>query len=234
MPSLYDQELQDDQQQQATTSATSLPNMFNTTSAPTANTPEMPLGTGQAAGNNPGAGSDPALRVIDSDLETTSGQLSRVLDEGSPLMQHASAQAQRQMAQRGLINSSMAVGAGQQAALNTAAGIANADAGAYRAAGDYNVQAMNQFRAAGLDRGHQIELADIEANYRTLMQANASAGELYQQMIRNVTDITKDPDLNASAKNSAINQQVSMLRTGLDMFGKLNNLDLTSLLNFNF
>lgn len=186
----------------------------------------------------------PVQREIDPTKETVSGQLTQLTSQDSPLMQQARTQAKQQMNQRGLLNSSMAVGASQQAAYNAALPLAEADASAYRAAGDYNTQQMNQSLTQRdqtmnqavfqqLDQSNKLQLADIEASYKTLMQANASAGELYQQSIKNITDITKDPDLNAAAKQAAIEQQTSMLRTGLDMFGKLNNLNLVDLLTFN-
>lgn len=78
----------------------------------------------------------------------------------------------------------------------------------------------------------QQSLATIEAKYKQIMQANDSAGGLYQQVVKNITDITSNTDLDAGAKSTAISQQTNMLKDGLEMFGQLNNLGISALVTF--
>jgi hypothetical protein len=115
---------------------------------------------------------DPVQRQVDAAKETTSGQLQGILAQDSPLMQQARAQAKQGMAARGLINSSMAQGAGVAAMLERATPIAAADAGTYanqaltnqqavNTGGQFNVGQQNTF---GLQKGAQaFALTEREA-----------------------------------------------------------------------
>lgn len=230
--------------------------------------------------------------------QTVQGQLGSILDSGSPLLQQAETNAAQSANKRGLLNSSMAVSAGQQALINTALPIAQQDASTYAGAGQYNAEAANttdrfnagaanatsqfntgqsnqmtsdqaklaqtdrlanqaatqqtliksmdqQFAAQSANADNatklqlqqmqgdiQRQLADVEANYKTLMQTNASAGEMYQQTLKNITDLVANKDLDAAAKNAAIAQQSTLLANGLALMGKMTNMDLGNLLNF--
>lgn len=196
----------------------------------------------------------PVQRTIDQSKETVQGQMAGLMAADSPYMQQARTRAAQVANGRGLLNSSMAVGAGESAAYDAAAPIANADAQIYGNAANYNTQQTNQalatrddatnktsifnagesnkFGIAQLDQNTKIGLADIEANYKTLMQANSTAGQLYQQTVKNITDLINNKDLDATARQTAIDQQVGMLKTGMGMFGSINNLNLAGLLDF--
>jgi len=123
---------------------------------------------------------DPVQREVDAAKETTAGQLKGIMAEDSPLMQQARAQAQQGMAARGLLNSSMAQGAGVAAMLEKATPIAAADAGTYFNQGVTNQQAANtggQFNASsqnqfGLQKGSQAftaSQAELERGQQTTM-----------------------------------------------------------------
>lgn len=75
------------------------------------------------------------------------GRIDTMLRSGSPLMESARTRAAQASAQRGLLNSSMAVQAGQQAMLDSAAPIAQADAQFYSQQRLANQQALNQAAA---------------------------------------------------------------------------------------
>jgi len=106
---------------------------------------------------------DPVQRQVNAAQDTTSGQLQTILAQDSPLMQQARAQAKQGMAARGLVNSSMAQGAGVAAMLEKATPIAAADASTYFNQGITNQNAANtggQFNAGqqntfGLQKGSQ-------------------------------------------------------------------------------
>jgi hypothetical protein len=111
---------------------------------------------------------DPVQRQVNAAQDTTSGQLQRIISEDSPLMQQARAQAKQGMAARGLLNSSMAQGAGVSAMLERATPIAKADADTYFNQGLTNQQAANtggQFNVGqqntfGLQKGAQTFQAE--------------------------------------------------------------------------
>ena len=228
-----------------------------------------------------------ATMGVDPD-KTVNGLLAKYLKTSNPIMQQAEATARQAANSRGLANSSLAVGAAQQAVTNSMLPVAQQDATTYNNAEQFNANAENsarqftagavnsanqqqaglvanaltqnasmgnqsaqfnaqqanaqsQFNASQqnellkttLDMNNRETLAGIEANYKTLMQANSSAGELYQQAVKNITDIQSNKDMDATTKASAIQNQLSYLKTGVDMIGKMDNIPgLDGLLNF--
>lgn len=180
---------------------------------------------------------------LDTAKQTTSGQLDSILQKDNPLMQTARTQATQQANDRGLINSTMAAQAGEQAVIQTALPIAQADAGVNATNAQWNADQSNKnsmFNASesnkllqtGLDLNSRTELANIEANYKNLMQANSSAFQTYQQAIKNISDIQQNKDMTAETKTAAVAEQVSMLKNGFNLLSGINNLNLSGLLNF--
>ena len=81
---------------------------------------------------------------LDPSKQTVAGQVEDLIAKNSPLMQQAETSALQQMNRRGLLNSSMAVGAGQEAVMKQALPIAQADATAYQAQAKFNAEQSNQ------------------------------------------------------------------------------------------
>ncbi len=77
--------------------------------------------------------------------QTVQGQLEQVIAADSPLMQQARMRALQQANQRGVLNSSMAVTAGNSAVLDAASAIAQQDAGTYSDAARFNADSANTF-----------------------------------------------------------------------------------------
>lgn len=180
---------------------------------------------------------------LDTAKQTTSGQLNSIISQDNPLMQTAKTQAIQQANDRGLINSTMAGQAGQQAVIQTALPIAQADAQVNASNAQWNADSANKnsmfntsesnkLLQTGLDLNSRTELANIEANYKNLMQANSSAFQTYQQTIKNISDIQQNKDMTADTKTSAIAEQVTMLKNGFNLLGGINNLNLSGLLTF--
>lgn len=104
-------------------------------------------------------GYDAKQRSIDAAKETVSGQLDSLMKLDSPLMQRAEAGAVQTANRRGLVNSSMAAGAGQAAMIDAAMPIATADANIYGQASRDNQSADNnalQFTAGSRNTGSQF------------------------------------------------------------------------------
>ena len=138
-------------------------------------------------------------QTIDPATGTVQGQLSGILAQNSPLMQQAHAAALGQMNQRGLLNSSMAVGAGQNAVIQNALPIAQQDAQAYNAAQQFSANAENQASTtnAQLNTGvstsnaaasNQVQLTNMDQAFKTAI-ANETAGN--QVVIQQLGDATK-------------------------------------------
>ncbi len=216
-----------------------------------------------------------ATRAV-GDNELMSNQIKGLLSQDSPLMQQAASNAKIAANSRGLLNSSMAVQAGQAAVMDKAMPIAQFDAGVntnvannnqantqqtnlYNASNQqditkfnatnelqndqfntdltnknnaFNASETNKMIAQIVDSETRKQLGDIEAQYKSLMQSQASAGTLYQQSVRNISDIMQNPDLTPEAKTAAVANQNKLLQTGMNIIGKISNLDFGDLLVF--
>ena len=241
--------------------------------------------------------------------QTVEGRINNILNSDSPIVQMARTRAKEAANERGLLNSSMAVEAGEAAAYGAAVPIATADAATAAKAAGYNADQSNQFdvrnvdatnqasqfnagakntltgqklasdtaleqsrisadtqlktanisaqtqrtiaeleaqtrtdlgyldaqtktNLAQLDSGTRTTLATIEANYKGLMQSNASASDLYRQVTQNITNISLSKDMDGPAKQTAVNNQIQLLQNGMSINGAISNLNLGDLLNF--
>ncbi len=200
---------------------------------------------------------DPAVKWDVNPNQTVQGQVKDIIADNSPIMQQAETRALQKANARGLMNSSIAVGAGQSAVLDEALPMAQQDAAMYGAQNQVNSQnsqlqtnvALNNSAAAndiskfnasesnqvlklGMDAQTKTELAGIEANYKQLMQSSAGAADLYKQMVQNAANIMSSKDLDSSGKAQAIKNQVALLNSGLGIIGQIGNLNLSDLLTF--
>lgn len=106
--------------------------------------------------------------------QTVAGQLSSVIDQNSPLLQKAQADAAQTANGRGLLNSSMAAGAGTSALLDKALQIATPDAQTNAAAGAANAASANT--TSQFNTGQTNQAAGVNANAaNTASLANAQA-----------------------------------------------------------
>lgn len=127
-----------------------------------------------------------------------------------------------------------------QVAGNTALAM-NADATNKAAA--LNTDAANRVALTRLDaqsqqalqtlRGDQAKvLAEIEANYKQLMQANSSTAAVFNESMGQIATILRDPSTSAEQKESAVSSVNALLQSSLAVSGAISNLDLGALLNF--
>lgn len=94
--------------------------------------------------------------------QTVQGQAYDVIDKDSPLMQQARARALQQMNERGLVNSSFAVQAGQDAVMDRALQIATPDAATYANSAQFNANANNTNSMFNAGQSNQYDLANRE------------------------------------------------------------------------
>lgn len=138
---------------------------------------------------------DPALRGIDPNKETVQGQLSGILAKGGDYIEKARADSAGVANSRGLLNSSIAAGAGESAAIGAALPIAQADAGIYGTASRDNQAATNtslQSNASDLnttakfnaDELNQIPKATAAGNIQSRLQGEAATQALTSQGMR--------------------------------------------------
>lgn len=89
----------------------------------------------------------------------------------------------------------------------------------------WNLGQQNESVLRTLDANNKEALMNIEANYKTLMQANSSASGMYEQMLKNLSDIQTNKDMDATAKQTAVQNQLTYLRTGMTMLQNMNSID---------
>lgn len=96
------------------------------------------------------------------------------------------------------------------------------DAQNKNAADQWNAGQQNEALMKAMDMNSREQLAGIEANYKTLLGANAAAGDLYNQVMKNITDINMSTDV--ADKATAIQSQMSYLQNGLTMIENMNGI----------
>jgi len=196
----------------------------------------------------------PEKIALDPASQTVEGRITNLLKKDSPLLTDARTRAAQVANARGLINSSMAVGEGEKAVIQTAFPIASQDANAALTVAGRNQEAANQAGQFGAGaenvmrqqelsgeqameqqelRGAQSkELAQIEAQFKQIMQTNDSAARFFSQISASIGDILKEPNIGIDQKNQLVQKQIDLLKAGLAVIGGIENLDLVGLLNF--
>jgi len=128
--------------------------------------PEFKIPTA-ATGGGPGA----VTRSV-TDNELTSSNLTKLLQGDSPYIKQAMDRSLQTMGERGLVNSSLAAGAGTAAAIDAALPIASADASAYGTAARDNQSAQNNFNLADKQAANQAAIASMQ------LQGQANLAEI--------------------------------------------------------
>jgi hypothetical protein len=151
--------------------------------------------------------------------QTVQSQVQGIIASNSPLMQQAQTGALQQMNQRGLMNSSMAVGAAQDAVIRQALPIAQQDAQTYSRSGEFNANAANQMaqfntgaentaRQFGASASNQASLAN-QAAQNTAAQFTAGASN--QAALSNQAAQNTAAQFTAGAANTASQQYAQSL-----------------------
>lgn len=158
-------------------------------------------------------GYDPLAYNVTPD-QTVAEQVRKVVGENSPLIQLAESRALQRMNDRGLQNSSLALGEAQKATYDTALPIATADAAAAERAATNTTNAALASRAfksgaentaSGLNAqlGTNVELANMAA-------INLQRGQAADNVIKTqLANIQRDTTLTATDKNNASAQLIS-------------------------
>jgi len=156
--------------------------------------------------------------------ETVNNQLMGLINQNSPYMQSATNRAMEQANARGLLNSSLAVGTGQRAAIDASLPIAQQDAQTYATAGQSTQDANEAIQQTGYTANLNSAQAYENFGYQ---------GELNDQNVQGNIDIAN----NQATINSALQQQqddAAMARLqeqiGLDL-SKLSQTDKEAFAN---
>lgn len=91
---------------------------------------------------------------------------------------------------------------------------------------------QTKINLTNLSNDNAVKLSTIEAQYHTVMQADASAQALFSQVTQNIATISASKDMDEAAKQAAVDNQLLMLKNGMQVNGAISNLNLGDLLNF--
>lgn len=181
-----------------------------------------------SSAENPGLVSA-VTRDVNQPTDTVSGQLTTLLDKNSPYIQQARNMAARQANSRGLINSSIAAGAGEEAAINAALPIAQQDATTYLNQGQTNQAAENRFKendqAFGMNKATKeqeqrqtLDRMDVEDTYKRMNMKLESDLKVYNdkaagQIQADLERVKTMENVSAQMKINYANNMSSLLNT---------------------
>lgn len=180
---------------------------------------QQPLsGTSVMSANTERIGAPTKWNVTED--QTVQGQIARIIDPNNPLFQQATTASNEAMNQRGIVNSSIAQSAAQDALYRTALPIAQADAATYGKAAGYNADMPNQIAIKNAEMGNTVNMANLNAN-NSWAQANlASTTQLANTQMNN--DTNRDvASMNASSAqaiasmNADSQQRIAQLDAGI-------------------
>lgn len=140
-------------------------------------------------------------------VSTVAGQLESVTANGSPLMTQAETAAKQASASRGLLNSSIAVGAGQEAVYRTALPIAQADASTNFSAATTNANnltAAAQFGANAQNSNDQFNASQTNSVALGNLQANTT---------RNTAQLQADTQTSIANNENRVKLQLQQIDT---------------------
>ena len=150
----------------------------------------------------------PQTREVNRATETAAGQVESLLAKDNPLLQRARTIALQNMNQRGLVNSSMAQGAGVAAMVDRITPIAQQDAATYsnralanmdatNRANEFNVGQNNQLFSQGLNIASQFGLQDLSQKFQT---AEREASQTFQTGEREASQTFQTGEREATQK----------------------------------
>jgi hypothetical protein len=165
---------------------------------------------------------DPTQWNIDNN-QTVAGQLNNIMAADSPLMQQARTAGLDQANSRGMLNSSMAIGAAQDSVISHATPIAQSDATAYLGANRYNADQSNQFatiNAAAKNTERQFNKTALNDTNRFNAQAKGRAKEFNATNAYNSQQTDKQNEFNKSQSLFDANTKASLAQ--IDNMAKWN------------
>ena len=82
-------------------------------------------------------------------------------------------------------------------------------------------------------RGDQAyELTQLEGNFRLLMSTNSDASALYSNISSSIAQILSDPDIPEDARQGLVDNQMTLLHSGLTLMSGISGIPFVGLLNF--
>lgn len=191
--------------------------MINNTSVPN---PAPSPDAGQPLAPPPAAVATQATAVpfTVGDNQTVAGQVQKIINQDSPLIQQANARAMAKMNERGLLNSSQAITAGQSAVFDAALPIATADAATFDRAASNTAAAQNAVATQNAQLATGVSQSNLQSgttltvsgNQNTTQKAISDATLANQ---KDIAAINSNTSMSIADKQAAIQDVVSKRAT---------------------
>ena len=153
---------------------------------------------------------DPTLRTVNPETESVAGQLNTILAKGSPLIDVARSGAMETANSRGLLNSSIAAGAGEKAAIETALPIAQQDAATYSQAAGVNQAASNTGKLFNAGSVNTSNLNQAQAGNTSLQ--TTQAGQIQSNLSAQAGRIQSDLSAQAATQERTTQTLIQQMR----------------------
>lgn len=221
---------------------------LNTTSTNATTPPANPSAAATSAGYSP------TTWNVDQN-QTVAGQVAKIIDPNSPIIQQARTQALQSANDRGLLNSSIAMTGADDAAYRAAIPIAQADAATYAKAAGYNADtkttsdafkanADNTLTGQKLSSDTSIKISDannaaakqlkaMDQETQAMVQNNAQAQSAYNLYANSLYKNAENPNFNAQAKYDADMKAFNIFQQQVKLAAAMNGLpDLSAQLSY--
>lgn len=182
--------------------------------------------------------------------QTVQSQAAAIANADGTLMQQARGRAMQAMNERGLVNSTLAIQAGQDAVLDRAIQIAQQDAATNAEAAKFNAGQSNawtlaqqelaekasqftrelaaKYDLAKFDLESRQSLAATEREYQQQLATDKAFQDQYQMYVDALFKIDSDPELSAEAKTARKQEQLDLLKN----YASIRGLNLSQYLTF--
>lgn len=134
--------------------------------------------------------------------QMVSGQMTDLLNKKSPFMQLAETKANQESNSRGILNSSMAVGAAHNAAIQSALPIAQQDADTQFKSSLTNMDAINRTKGAAQQQSYDVTNNAAQMAHEADIEQYKQRNLAFSQMVKGISDINMQ-DLDPTAKENA-------------------------------
>lgn len=160
--------------------------------------------------------------------QTVEGRLAGLISANSPLLEQARTRALEQANSRGLLNSSMGVGLGEQAVMSQALPIAQADAAMFGNAAKYNADSanqMSQFNTTARNNAAQFNAGAQQQVNLANQAATNDAASANQTAVNSAGQFNAQNSLQSSQFNAQQTNAVNEANAARSQQAELANMD---------
>jgi hypothetical protein len=97
---------------------------------------------------------------------------------------------------------------------------------------EFGLTQQHQIALANLDRQTKLDMANLEAQNKNMINSNENVAGAWGTMMQNIANIQNNANLEAPAKEALIRNNIESFRSFATFIGSTANIDVSELLNF--